>query len=295
MKVIKPRAFNPSMLVSTTATELVPAWSSATTYAAGDRVHVGGYVYEGLAAANTNNAPATSPSWWVRVGPDNRSAMFDGQVSTATTQATGPLTVVLDTGYSGAVGLVGLAGTSVDITVTDGAGGPQIYSRSIKLDSSIVANWFDYFFEEFDLSGEVVVTDMPPYNDARMTVSINGTNVACGAIVFGTPYSIGDIEHGATAGITDYSRKDTDEYGTTTFVQRAYAKRMNTRMLIPNGQLRKVQRILSDLRATPSMWIGSEDAQTYSPLIVFGWYRDFSIDIQYPTHSYVSLEVEGLT
>lgn len=295
MKVIKPRTYTPSMLVSTTATESVSAWSSATTYALGARAHTGGYIYESLQAANTNQAPATSPTWWVRVGPDNRSAMFDGQVSTATTQATGPLTVVLDTGYAGALGLVGLAGTSVDITVTDGASGPQVYSRSVTLDSSIVENWFDYFFGEFDLSGEVVLTDMPPYNDARMTVSINGNNVQCGAIVFGVPYSLGQIEHGATAGITDYSRKDTDEFGTTTFVQRAFAKRMSARMLIPNGELRKVQRILSDLRATPSMWIGSDDATTYSPLIVFGWYRDFSIDIQYPTHSYVSLEIEGLT
>jgi hypothetical protein len=295
MKVIKPRTYTPSMLVSTTATESASAWASGTTYAKDAEVHHAGFIYLSLQAANTGNTPATSPTWWVRTGPDNRSAMFDGQVSTATTQGTGPLTVVLDPGYCGAVGMVGLAGTSVDVTVTKGAAGPVVYEKSVSLDSSLVFDWYDYFFADFDLTGEVVLTDLPPYNDARLEVSINGTNVQVGAIVFGTLFDLGDAEHGATAGITDYSRKDTDEFGTTTFLQRAYAKRMSARMLIPNVQLRKVQRILGDLRATPSVWIGADDVSTFSPLVVFGWYRDFSIDIQYATHSYVSLEVEGLT
>ena len=295
MKVIKPRAFTPAMLVSTTATETVPAYSAATTYAQGDRAHTGGSIYESTAAANTGNAPASSPTWWTRVGPDNRAAMFDNQVSTATTQADGPLTVVLQPGYVGAIGLVGLAGTSVEITVKNGAAGPTVYSKTISLDGSVVTDWYDYFFADFDPLTEVVLTDLPPYNNAQITVSISGANVACGALVVGTPFTIGRVEHGASAGITDYSRKDTDEFGTTTFLQRSYAKRMSARMLIPNSDLRKTQRILSDLRATPSMWVGSEDTTTYSPLVVFGWYRDFGIDIQYSTHSLVSLEVEGLT
>lgn len=294
MKVIKPRPYHPAMLVSTTATETVAAWSAAAIYADGDEVHAGGYIWSSLAGANTNNAPASSPTWWAQIGPDNRSAMFDGQVSTATVQATGPLEVVLDTGAISGLGMVGLTATQVQVEITNGAAGSVVYQRTVNLDDSIVGNWFDYFFAEFDFATEVVLTDIPPYVDSRVTVSVDGGGeVACGALVFGAVHDIGTTEHGATAGIVDYSRKDTDEFGTTTFVQRAFARRVSARMLIPNTRLRAVQRILSGLRATPSMWIGTERSG-YDPLIVFGWYRDFSIDIQYRTHSYVSLEIEGL-
>jgi len=294
MKVIKPRPYDPAMRVSTTATEAVSAWSSSTTYADGDQTHADGSIWESLAASNTANAPATSPSWWIKLGPDNRSAMFDSQVSTQTVQASGPLEVVLDTGAITALGMVGISGGQVDVEMTDGASGPVVYQRSISLDASVVTDWFDYFFAEFDFSTEVVLTDIPPYTDSRVTVSIDGGSaVGCGALVFGSVHDLGVTEHGATAGIVDYSRKDTDEFGNTTFVQRAFARRVSARMLIPNSRLRAVQRTLSGLRATPSMWIGTERIG-YDPLIVFGWYRDFSIDVQYPTHSYVSLEIEGL-
>ena len=46
------------------------------------------------------------------------------------------------------------------------------------------------------------------------------------------------------------------------------------------------------LRATPVLWIGSE---SFESLTVYGFYKEFSIDIAYPTVSYCSLTIEGLT
>jgi len=69
---------------------------------------------------------------------------------------------------------------------------------------------------------------------------------------------------------------------------------MSGQFLLNNGQLNAVQRILAEIRAVPSVFIGSE-ATDYSPLIVYGFYRDFSIDIAYPTKSFCRIEVEGLT
>jgi len=64
-------------------------------------------------------------------------------------------------------------------------------------------------------------------------------------------------------------------------------------MMLPNTKLNKVQRVLADLRATPCAWIGT-DVAGYEPLTLYGFYRDFSIDVAYPTTSYCSLEIEGL-
>ena len=129
-----------------------------------------------------------------------------------------------------------------------------------------------------------------------MTLS-SGAPVAIGELLVGIVYELGEqgMEQGAAVGIIDYSRKDTDnETGITTFTRRAFSKRMSGQFLLNNGQLNAVQRILADIRAVPSVFIGSEAAD-YSPLIVYGFYRDFSIDIAYPTKSFCRIEVEGLT
>ena len=48
---------------------LDPAWNTGTTYASGAYVTSGGSSYKSLQAANLNNNPASSPSWWTVVEP----------------------------------------------------------------------------------------------------------------------------------------------------------------------------------------------------------------------------------
>lgn len=294
MKVIKPTTFvEATHLVSTNAVETYAAYNAATTYAKGARVDYDTHIYESLVNSNTGNTPSTSPTFWVLVGPDNVHAMFDDQISTATV-STSPLTVVMTPGLMNSLALLGLVGNQVVVNITDGAGGPTVYSRTVSLDGSYVYDWYMYFFEPFTQIGEVVFTDIPPYLNARMTLTLSGGGtVAIGQLSFGTFYELGDAEYGATAGITDYSRKDTDEFGATTFVERAFSKRMTARLMLDAMQMNKVQRVLSDIRAKPAVWIGAE-GEAYQPLVVYGFYRDFTIDVAYPTKSYCSLEIEGL-
>ena len=294
MKVIKPTTFvEATHLVSTNAVETYAAYNAATTYAKYARVDYGTHIYESLVNSNTGNTPSTSPTFWVPVGPDNMHAMFDDQISTATV-STSPLTVVMTPGLMNSLALLGLVGNQVVVNITDGAGGPTVYGRTVSLDGSYVYDWYMHFFEPFTQIGEVVFTDIPPYLNARMTLTLSGSGtVAIGQLSFGTFYELGDAEYGATAGITDYSRKDTDEFGATTFVERAFSKRMTARLMLDAMQMNKVQRVLSDVRAKPAVWIGAE-GEAYQPLVVYGFYRDFTIDVAYPTKSYCSLEIEGL-
>lgn len=294
MKVIKPTAFDATtQLVSTTATDPTPAWSSATTYALAARVVFLHTIYESLVASNVNKNPAASPDAWLAIGPDNPNAMFDGQVSTATT-ATNSLSVTMRTRLANSLALLGLVGSSVTVTVRDGLGGPVVYNKTFSLDGSFVYDYYMYVYEPNVQIGELVLTDLPPYTSAHTTIAMTGAGaVEIGQAASGTFYDLGSAEYGATAGITDYSRKETDEFGNTTFVQRAYSKRMSARLMLNNGQMNKVQRVLSDLRATPAVWIGA-DSPEYLPLVVFGFYRDFNIEVSYPTYSYCSLDIEGL-
>jgi hypothetical protein len=297
MKVIKPITVTPDMILSSNATEAYALWSVGTTYAKNQKVDHGIHYFNSLVNANTGNDPDTSPTFWENIGPDNKHAMFDGQVSTTTTKSVAPLTVTVATGIVNSVAMIGLVGQSVTIRVTNAGASPPVYTRTIGLDGTIILDWYMYFFEPFVQLGEVVLTDLPPYLNARITMTLNsGSAVAIGELLFGTVYTLGALgtEIGATVGIIDYSRKDTDnETGKTTFVERAFSKRMSGQFLVNNDSINGVQRILADVRAVPSVYIGSEEV-AYAPLVVYGFYRDFTIDIAYPTKSWCRLEVEGL-
>ena len=298
MKVIKPVTVTDAMILASNATEAYANWSSVTTYAKDAKVDYGTHYYISLVNSNLNNIPdAVGSTAWEFLSPDNKHAMFDGQVSTETTKATSPLIVTVACGIVNSVGLIGLTGSSVTISVTDAGASPPVYSRTVGLDGTIITDWYMYFFEPFVQLGEVVLTDLPPYLNGRITMTLSGGGaVAIGELIVGSVYSLGDesLEQGATVGIIDYSRKDTDvDTGVTTFTRRAFSKRMSGQFLVDNVDMNGVQRILADIRAVPSVFIGSEDT-TYAPLVVYGFYRDFSIDIAYPTKSWCRVEVEGL-
>lgn len=295
MKVIKPVTFDAAThLVSSTAVETYAAYNPATTYAKDAFVDYGTFIYQSLVNSNTGNQPDTSPTQWVLIGPDNTHAMFDDQTSTATT-STSPLTVVLDTGLCNSLGLLGLVGSQVVVTVKDDTGGNTVYSRTISLDGTFIYDWYQYFFEPYVQIGEVVLTDLPPYLTAELTVSLTGTGtIQIGTLTWGTQYDLGDAEYGAGLGIIDYSKKETDEFGVTTFVRRDFSKRLTARLVLPNTQINRVQRVLADLRAQPAIWVTS-DVPDLAPLTVYGFFRDFAIEVAYPTESFCTLEIEGLT
>lgn len=298
MKVIKPVTVTDAMILASNAVEAYAAWSSGTTYAKDAKVDYGTHYYNSLVNSNLNNIPdVVGSTFWEFIGPDNKHAMFDGQISTETTKATSPLIVTVAAGIVNSIALLGLTGKTVSVVMRDGGASPPVYSRTIDLEGSIILDWYMYFFEPFEQLSEVVLTDLPPYSGGQITMTLSsGSAVAIGEFLVGTVYALGEnsLEQGATIGIIDYSRKDTNaDTGLTTFVQRAYSKRMSGQFLIENGSISGVQKILSGVRAVPSVYIGSED-EDYSALIVYGFYRDFSIDIAYPTHSFCRIEVEGL-
>lgn len=297
MRVLKPRPFVVSDLISSNAVETYAAWNIATTYAKDAYVDYATHIYQSLVNSNTGNQPDISPTQWVLIGPDNTHAMFDTQVSTQTVSDT-PLSVTVKTNNCNSVSFLNLIGTTLEVDFYYGPGlGTLYYTHTEDLDVTVIYDWYMYFFEPFEFKDTVILENIPPYADGRMTIVLSGpsgTDVAIGEVLYGTMYTLGSTEHGATAGIIDYSRKETDEFGNTTFVRRAFSKRMTGRFMLDNLQLGKVQRILSDLRATPAIYIAAEDEFTYSPLVVYGFYRDFSIDVAYPTKSYCSIEIEGL-
>jgi hypothetical protein len=289
-----------SGLVYTNLTESNPEWSSATTYALGAKVVYGIYgTYQSLQAGNLNHTPPiTSPfndAYWVRTGPTNKMAMFDDQISSVSSGTTDIIFAVVASSID-SVALLNITASKTNIAVTDKDTKALVYHNSQQLSGGESLDWYGYFFYDSDTQKtSSIYLDIPPAANSLITIKVSGTGtVSVGTYVNGQIKAIGNTQYGVSAGIIDYSRKDTDEFGNTTFTKRNFSKRMNASVSLTNSNLNRVQRILYGLRATPVLWIASTDAQFEEPLIIYGFYRDFSTEISYPTHSICNIQVEGL-
>jgi hypothetical protein len=237
---------------------------------------------------------------WIDLGPTNRHAMFDSMMSTQTTLTTSVgspvLEVVVSPGICNGVAVLDVTGVvSVKCEMFNGA--TLVYTDTKSVDNTFISNWYEYFFEPYDVYTDLLFGPLPPYPSATVKLTFTptavGATIKCGAALYGNTVEIGDVEYGATAGITDYSRKETDEFGITTLVERGFSKHTSYNMQIPNTQLRRVFSTLAALRATPAVWVASEDSK-FTPLTAFGYPKDWGINVQYADYSSVSLEVEGM-
>src|SRR5574344_1801264 len=298
MKVIRPIPITSDKVLSSTAVEEYATWSGATTYAKGDKCVYGDKIYESLLEGNVNKTPVTNPNSWLDIGANNKMSMFDVQVNTQT-KATETLTVIIKPGASfNSLALLNIKGQSVTITMKDFEGGVVVYTNTLSLDNSsvFILDWYTYFFEDFDYLSEAIFKDLPVYSRGVIEITISsgaGEQVAIGNCTVGTMIDLGATQYGLNYGIRDYSVKETTEFGDTKFVKRAYSKRMSPMLYLPNTKLNYVSKLLEGLRATPTVYIGVE-APEYQGTVVFGFLKDWNIEISYPNHSMLSIDVDGL-
>ena len=127
-----------------------------------------------------------------------------------------------------------------------------------------------------------------------ITVIINKTasTAKIGELIVGLKTTVGTMKWSPQISIIDYSTKTVDVYGHYSIVERSFAKRLTCGITIPNTDLDEIVRQLDLYRSTPLVWIGSE---TYSCLIVYGFYKSYNVVIPRSISSDCSLEIEGLT
>lgn len=297
MKVLAPISITPAMLTSSTVAETDHAeWVAGTAYTAGQKVirlttHK---VYEAL-TSTTGDTPETSPTKWLDLGPTNRWKAFDQKVGTATAQEASMEWSISPGRSVGSVGLLELVAESVRVRVSDAIDG-LVYDSTQTLTGAITsADWFSYFFEPLSRRPFALFTDLPSYRDPTITITVSGLageTVECGVCLLGMYTEFADaVRYGASAGIVDYSKKTVDDFGNVQITERAFSKRASWQVLVANNDIDKLQRTLASLRATPALYIGSG---RFDATLVYGFYRDFDITIEYYTHSECSIELEGL-
>lgn len=275
-----------------------PADWAVGTYVVGDRatyetttgIHD---IYECVVGITGNKPPPDYPVEWVYVSRTNAHRMYDLSNTTQTSYATTIDVTITPGTITNTVALFNIQAQTVQITVDDPVAG-VVYDETIDAQSPpSQSNWYNYYFDDITYKKDLVVS-IPSYRAADIRVQINHTTIAkCGSLILGKAIVLSDgIHHGASVGIQDYSRKEKDQFGEYNFVRRAYAKRANFTMWIPNGSVDTTQQVLADLSGTPTLYIGADE---FTSTAILGFYKDFDITIAYADTSVCTLQLEGLT
>ena len=298
MKLIRPMTVTSAMLTSSTVAETVSLYNAGTTYALGATVRQdaadGSWLYESLVAGESGNA-LTNTAKWLAKGATNRWKVFDGSVSSQTENADEIEYVIEATGRVDTIAILNVDASSVQVVAEDATDG-EIYNETFSLVSpSGVSDIFAWLTEPIERLADIEISGLPTlYAGLTYTITINapGATAKVGAIVLGLSKDIGGTQYGAQVEITDYSVKGTDDFGNITVIERAYAKRANFNVWVESGLVDQVQVLLARYRATPIVYSGSS---AYGSTLIYGFFRDASVEIAGPNRSMLTIKIEGLT
>lgn len=293
MLLIRPTKLLPGMVTASNAGAADADYSATKSYALGNRVYYPqtGKSYECIQAPALDKPP-TDPLYWMVAKPSNRWAMFDDEFSTAT-KTEGDLTTTLTVpGRMNAVGFFGLVGSHLKVVQRSALG--AVLATFEKQLVRPPTSWYEYFYRTSEQIPDAVFTGLVPSSGSRLEITIKGP-AECAAIVAGNQFDLGNAKLGATTSIIDYSSKGAATDGTQSFKKGKFSRRLSMTLEQSSERFPSVQRALESVRATPCVWVGVPNVERYSPMTIYGFFRDFSLEVAYSTTNLCSLELESLT
>lgn len=304
MRVVVTGDVNDTTLSSTNIPEPDTAkgeieWS-AGTYSEGDQVILTSTHRKYEATTTTNDDPETglskSPPTWVDIGSTNRYACLGDVLSTKTIG-------VENTQYSFEFGELtdsvngfGITGAGSVTIVSNSTGAGEVYNKTIEMRATDdVGDYFDWFFLPITEKSGFSVSDIPPYADATITVTFNGLTPQVGLLKLGYNNELGVTEYDSSLQLLDYSRKPESEFGVAPdkIVKRRTAKLGRFKVRIATKDIGSVLNRMDEFTGKPCVWVGDDEYGDATS--IYGIYRDFSVPLSYPSVSFATLEILGLT
>lgn len=256
------------------------------------------------AAPNVGHDPAVdvaldTPLWWKEVSATNRWKAFDNKVGTQTSQAESITFCVTPAEVFDSIAFLNLDAITVQVVLTDPIEG-VVYDHTTDLQTTIITgtgtiiDWYTYFFSSIFRKTDFALFDIPPYLNAVLdiTITYTGGTAKVGAIALGLQSTIGTTQWRPNVRIHDYSIKEVDAYGAYSISARAFSKKMSCDLEIEYASIPDVYNLLALYRSTLLVWVGIND---FSPMIIYGFYKNFSIVIPHLVFAECSIEIEGLT
>lgn len=298
-KIVAPISIADENLVSSSVLEDdFPEWSATTNYALGVRVIRAARheIYERLIAGTTSTVPELDKINWVYVSKTNRWKMFDQGNSSSTTSSTTLSVILRPLRLINSIAALNVVGSTIRFRVEHPDFG-TVYDQTRALDGRISEpTWFNYFYDPLSFFSQFIALGISTYSNT-VTIYIDVTPLngvaSIGTFLMGSAAGYGDgVSYGARVGIIDYSRKETDAFGETLLVQRAFSKRAEFEVWMDAAQTDSLVAKLTSIRATPTLFVATDQ---YESTTVYGIYKDFDIVLSYPDKNVMSIQLEGLT
>ena len=272
------------------------AWNAATNYAIGDFAHrvATHRRYKCAVAGISATPPESDPVKWVDYAPTNKFAMYDGYVSTRTAQAS-PLVNVIHAGFFNALAILGIQdATGLLVERRDAPGGPVTFTYTDSLEGSMPGDWYDFFFMPFRPKTRVLLTNLEPFWDAELTITLTGPGVVqVGMVAFGDMKPLGLTQRNAKAAFSDYSYIAIDQVTGENKIKKGSAGRdLDLNATVPLDDATGVVDTLEELLGVPAVWVGTDMAR-FEGLFTFGLGVG-AMDYDNPTECKLTVNVKGL-
>lgn len=302
MRVIPALALTDA-LVQSSAPEPGPGeevWLASKAYVMGDEVILTStHRRYGCVAACTGESPDASllkavPKWY-DMAATNRWAMFDLLRNTATTHPEVLYTTITPNIRVDALAVLATNATTVRVQMIKN--GVIIFDRDKTMLKRQTTTWYEYFFGAWAPLKSLVIFDLPPMINATIIVTqrLAGGTVSCGALVVGRSVKVGATEYNATSDTLNFSSVTRDLFGNATMVQRRNVPKTNQTLFLDKHRVDTVRKLRDDLNALPAVWSGLDDSQDHAyfeALLILGFYRTFTINLDHPTFAKITLELE---
>ncbi len=305
MKAFIPIDITDAMLVSSTVAEPdaeEPSYNAATTYAEFAQASVitanSHLVYESLVSGNVGN-PVTDETKWILKGKTNRYRMFDWNQGNPSVGAS-PMTVVIRPGKRiSAIMLEGLKASTVDITITDGIGGPVAFTLDGYLLVRQVTTYYEYFFAPFVYDKVVATFEVPPVTDPVITVTLTDPSgvIEVSRFATGLDTYLGAVEKSNPVVDSDnYSEITYDPFGHATLNPIPSIPTTDQKLFCKSSRLNVVRQFKDQANAKAVVWSGLDDIEHdyQEALVLIGVYQNFQIDLSDPNYPVINLTLKGI-
>jgi len=297
-------AFTSSNAIETAYTTWAPWASGSQTYTALTsyviykwRIYQCSQTFTRTSAITDHAPDEIGSTYWIVIAPTNVGAMFDVKNSTST-EKVGDLVVVFAPGLCSGLSVLGIEGCSA-VTLEMTVGATTVFSQTKTTDYTVILDHWEYFFEPFDVSSDLLFGPLPPYSAAVFTLTLTAntgaTTVRCNGCMPGSVVEIGTLLSDPVIDPTDYSVKETDAYGVTDLIQREFANRVSYQIIFPTARLARIFKTLNSVRATPIVILATDDVD-FSPLNMLCFLERWPITVKQKTaQSVLNLQAQGLT
>jgi hypothetical protein len=305
-KMVSPSIVDDTTLTSSTVAE--PSGADPAEYNAANDFTLGAFVFVGAgyhliyvciqahtAAGGAQSPTATGSLYWEVQQSTNRWKVFDQYIGDPSTRADSASWVINVADVVNSVALFGLSAASVQVVMLD-TDSVERYNETIVLDDNTgVVDWFTYWFSPTVRRTNLVLTDLPPYADATVTVTVTdtGETVSVGQLIVGLFESLGETMDQVDLGIDDFSRKERDVFGRFSITERDYADTMALSFVTDTSRLNYINTRLAGRRSLPTVY-AVDTRYLDNEYVIYGFFPTMQPLARHAEVSEIRIELEGL-